>query len=112
MELRRAFLKDTEAVAYLRERGVDLSRATMRNWRSYGKSGLRFHKIGGKIYYSIEDLDHWLNQNRFAEGGRRDPRIPTSREIVPVSGTSPSEAAPIPAERGRERRAPREGGSE
>jgi hypothetical protein len=85
MEPRRAFLKDTEAVAYLHERGVDLSPATMKNWRSYGKSGLRFHRIAGKIYYSVADIESWLNQSRFAEGGRRDP--------LPMTAAAQAEAA-------------------
>jgi len=84
MEPRRAFLKDTEAVAYLHERGVDLSPATMKNWRSYGKSGLRFHRIAGKIYYTVADLESWLSQSRFAEGGRRDP--------LTITVTAPAQA--------------------
>ncbi len=87
MEPRRAFLKDNEAVAYLHERGIDLSPATMKNWRSNGKSGLKFHKIGGKIYYLVCDLEDWLNHNRFAEGGRRCPRPMTP--AAPAEITAP-----------------------
>jgi len=74
MEPRREFLTDKEAVAYLLERRVKTTVATMKNQRSYGKWGLKFYRLAGRIYYSADDLDEWLNHNRFAEGGRRCPR--------------------------------------
>jgi len=85
MEPRRALLSDKESVSYLHERGIKTTTATMKNQRSYGKWNLKFHRLAGRIYYDPDDLDQWIDQNRFAEGGRRCPR--------PTTPPAPAEAA-------------------
>jgi len=74
MEARTPFLTPDEAVEDLRKRGFQTTSATLKNWRSGGKSGLRFYKVAGRVFYSRDDIEAWINQCRFAEGGRRDPR--------------------------------------
>ena len=44
----------------------DISKATLYNWRS---RGLIFSKIGGKIFFSKEDLNNFLNDRKMCEYG-------------------------------------------
>jgi len=79
------FLTPDEAIADLHKRGFRTTLGTLKNWRSNGKSGLKFYRVAGKIYYSSGDLEEWINQCRFAEGGRRCP--------LPRTTVAPAEAA-------------------
>jgi hypothetical protein len=101
MEPRHAFLTDKEAVGYLLERGVKTTAATMKNQRSYGKWGLKFYRVAGRVYYTAGDIDEWLNQSRFAEGGRRCPRLVTPP--APPGEDPGARSAPTAAAMGGER---------
>ena len=61
------FLTPSEAVAALQERGIKVSINTLKNWRSSGTEGPRFHKVGGRVYYRQVDIDELIAE------GQRDP---------------------------------------
>ena len=64
------FLKTPDAAARL-----GLSPRTLEKHRCYG-TGPNFHKLGGRVVYTIADLQAWID-----EGERRvtTPRVPPSR---------------------------------
>jgi predicted transcriptional regulator len=54
------FLTPAEAAAALHECGIKVSISTLKNWRSTGTDGPRFHKVAGRAYYRQADIDEWL----------------------------------------------------
>lgn len=48
-------LTTEEAAAY-----IGLSARTLSTWRSTGRHGLRYIKVGSRVRYRVEDLDEWL----------------------------------------------------
>lgn len=52
------YLRTKEAAIHL-----SLSATTLEKHRCYG-TGPRFHKLGGRIVYTIEDLDAWAEIGR------------------------------------------------
>ncbi len=52
------FLTTRQAAAYLR-----LQPCTLESWRSEGE-GPVFHKLGGRAYYKLADLDSWIESRR------------------------------------------------
>jgi hypothetical protein len=62
-------LRDTvAAAAYLRDRGVKRSPATLRKLRCTG-GGPRFRRLNGKPYYTEPDLDDWIEERLTAPIG-------------------------------------------
>lgn len=47
----------------------EISLRTLANWRS-GGYGPPYTKVGGIVFYPIERLDEWENQNTFEAGMR------------------------------------------
>jgi predicted DNA-binding transcriptional regulator AlpA len=41
---------------------IGMSELTLGKWRSLGLYGLKFVKIGGRIFYMRKDIDEWLAQ--------------------------------------------------
>lgn len=57
------FLKPAEAAAICR-----VSARTLANWRTQGK-GPKFTKLGGKVLYHIDQLQHWMKRNTVQSTG-------------------------------------------
>lgn len=56
MEIKNALFTTEEAASYL-----NISSGTLENWRTGKlKTGPRFHKPKGKVYYYQSDLDEWI----------------------------------------------------
>ena len=53
--IRPDFLTETEAADYL-----SLKQHTLAVWRSTGRYGLPFVKIGSKVRYRRDELDAWM----------------------------------------------------
>jgi len=50
-------LTNREAAEFLR-----ITPKTLENWRANGnKYGIRFTRVGGRVFYFAEDLQKWLN---------------------------------------------------
>jgi len=57
------YLTTPEAAAYLSDRiGIRINRARLDTWRSREK-GPHYIKQHGRVFYKIEDLDCWLEEN-------------------------------------------------
>jgi hypothetical protein len=52
-----------ELVTYLAERGIEVTRGTLRTWR-FRKTGPEWHKIGHRVYYAPADVRTWLSSTR------------------------------------------------
>jgi hypothetical protein len=57
----------TEAAA----RYLTLDPATLADWRSEPGKGPAYRKIGGRVVYSVADLDAWLEQHPLQGGARQ-----------------------------------------
>jgi hypothetical protein len=57
----------TEAAA----RYLTLDPATLADWRGERGKGPRYRKIGGRVVYSIADLDAWLEEHPLQGGVRQ-----------------------------------------
>ena len=55
------YLNPKEAVEYVRSRGVNCSVATLASWRHSGKTGPRFRRIAGRVYYAVEDVNAFID---------------------------------------------------
>jgi hypothetical protein len=53
-------LRPAEASAYLR-----VAERTLANWRTKGE-GPRFLKLGGRVFYSTEELDRWKQARTYS----------------------------------------------
>lgn len=42
---------------------IDKSEATLKTWRSRGIGPPFYKPMGGLVYYRVEDLDAWIEQN-------------------------------------------------
>ncbi|WP_454017697.1 helix-turn-helix transcriptional regulator [Azospirillum sp. Marseille-Q6669] len=71
------FLRTPEAARFL-----GLSGRTMEKHRLYG-TGPRYHKIGGRVVYAVEDLKTWADQG--LRTSTSDPGIGTVRPARPSS---------------------------
>jgi hypothetical protein len=81
MQKRRAaeFLTTLDAGKYLGR-----SIRTLATWRQNGY-GPAFHRIGGAVRYSLEDLDEFLNSSRFKpKSGCRFPKNGRKEELTPA----------------------------
>lgn len=56
-------LDETQAAATL-----DVTPGTLSVWRSTGRYGLPFIKVGRKVRYRVTDLDQWLLNRTRADG--------------------------------------------
>nr|WP_319517077.1 helix-turn-helix domain-containing protein [uncultured Cohaesibacter sp.] len=66
-------LRTQEAAHFL-----GLSLRTLEKHRTYG-TGPTYRKIGGRVVYSVEDLQAWTEQ-----GARRSTSEQTSRKVYPA----------------------------
>lgn len=74
------YLRTKEAAAFL-----SLSARTLEKHRTYG-TGPAYHKLGGRVVYSVDDLKAWAD--RGAVTSTTDPRgqlVPAKRHRSPVS---------------------------
>jgi hypothetical protein len=79
----RTWLSPAELVAVLAKLKVPHTSGTLRNWRSSGRGGPKYHRVGNRVAYARQDIDEWLDQTRFGEDHRRCPR--------PKAPTAPGE---------------------
>ena len=73
------YLRTKEAAHFL-----SLSARTLEKHRTYG-TGPAYHKLGGRVVYSVEDLQAWAD--RGAVTSTTDPRgavLPAKRHRVPA----------------------------
>jgi len=73
------FLRTKEAAEFL-----SLSARTLEKQRTYG-TGPNYRKLGGRVVYSIDDLEAWAN--RGAVTSTSDPRgsvLPAKRQALPA----------------------------
>ncbi|MCE8519237.1 helix-turn-helix domain-containing protein [Ruegeria pomeroyi] len=72
------YLRTKEAAQFL-----SLSARTLEKHRTYG-TGPAYHKLGGRVVYSIEDLEAWVQ--RGAVTSTSDPRggrvLPAKRQVL------------------------------
>ncbi|MFD1797990.1 MULTISPECIES: helix-turn-helix transcriptional regulator [Paracoccus] len=82
------YLRTKEAARF-----VSLSPRTLEKHRTYG-TGPAYHKLGGRVVYSLEDLEAWVS--RGAVTSTSDPRggqvLPAKRHAL-VERPLPSSAA-------------------
>ncbi|MFV0514299.1 MAG: helix-turn-helix transcriptional regulator [Jhaorihella sp.] len=74
------YLRTKEAAAFL-----SLSARTLEKHRTYG-TGPAYHKLGGRVVYSVDDLKAWAD--RGAVTSTTDPRgqlVPAKRQMPPAS---------------------------
>ncbi|MEF9604094.1 helix-turn-helix domain-containing protein [Paracoccus sp. PXZ] len=74
------YLRTKEAAAFL-----SLSARTLEKHRTYG-TGPAYHKLGGRVVYSVDDLKAWAD--RGAVTSTTDPRgqlVPPKRQTPPAS---------------------------
>jgi len=83
------FLRTPEAARFL-----GLSGRTLEKHRTYG-TGPKYRKIGGRVIYSLEDLQAWADQ-----GAKRSTSDPGAGTVLPAK----RHAAVAPAYLVRERR--------
>jgi hypothetical protein len=43
---------------------LHLTEGTLEVWRSTKRYALAYHKIGGRVYYDIDDLIEWLRSRK------------------------------------------------
>ena len=72
------FLRTPDAAIY-----VGLSPRTLEKHRTYG-TGPSFHKLGGRVVYTLEDLDRWADQ-----GLRRSTCDPGTGTVHPAKRIAP-----------------------
>ncbi|MBT3437381.1 MAG: helix-turn-helix domain-containing protein [Oceanospirillaceae bacterium] len=48
---------------------LKVAAATLQYWRSTGTQEIPFMKIGGRVAYSLSDLDEWLDQHTYKHTG-------------------------------------------
>lgn len=60
--LKYNLLSVTEAAEYL-----GLKKRTLDIWRSTKQREIPFQKVGGRIFYRLDDLDDFINRNRNTE---------------------------------------------
>ena len=51
------------------ENHLDVAPSTLQYWRSTGAQEIPFMKIGGRVAYSLSDLDEWLDQHAYKHTG-------------------------------------------
>jgi len=51
-------------------RYLTLDQATLADWRSEPGKGPRYRKVGGRVVYSLAELDAWLEQHPLQRGAR------------------------------------------
>lgn len=74
------YLRTKEAAVFL-----SLSARTLEKHRTYG-TGPAYHKLGGRVVYSVDDLKAWAD--RGAVTSTTDPRgqlVPPKRQMPPAS---------------------------
>lgn len=77
------FLRTKEAAEFL-----SLSARTLEKHRTYG-TGPAYRKLGGRVVYSVEDLETWAN--RGAVTSTSDPR----GSVLPAKRQKPSTGQPV-----------------
>jgi predicted DNA-binding transcriptional regulator AlpA len=82
------YLRTPEAARF-----VGLSIRTLEKHRIYG-TGPRYSKLGGRVVYSLEDLQAWVD--RGAKASTSDPGVGT---VLPAKRQTP--AVPTPASQAR-----------
>jgi len=73
------YLRTKEAAEFL-----SLSARTLEKHRTYG-TGPAYHKLGGRVVYSVDDLETWAD--RGAVTSTSDPRgsvLPAKRQTLPA----------------------------
>ena len=73
------YLRTKEAAEFL-----SLSARTLEKHRTYG-TGPAYHKLGGRVVYSVDDLETWAE--RGAVTSTSDPRgsvLPAKRQTLPT----------------------------
>ena len=48
---------------------LGVAAATLQYWRSTGSQEIPFMKVGGRVVYSLSDLDEWLAQHTYKHTG-------------------------------------------
>ena len=48
---------------------LNVAAATLQYWRSTGAQEIPYMKIGGRVAYSLSDLDEWLAQHTYKHTG-------------------------------------------
>lgn len=76
------FLRTPDAAIY-----VGLSPRTLEKLRTYG-TGPSFRKLGGRVVYTLEDLDRWADQ-----GLRRSTCDPDTGTVHPAKRITPGREA-------------------
>ena len=77
------YLRTKEAAAFL-----SLSARTLEKHRTYG-TGPAYHKLGGRVVYSVDDLETWAD--RGAVTSTSDPR----GSVLPAKRQTPSTGQPV-----------------
>jgi DNA-binding transcriptional MerR regulator len=49
---------------------LGVAAATLQYWRSTGVQEIPFLKVGGRVIYSLSDLDKWLAKHTFKHTGQ------------------------------------------
>ena len=48
---------------------LGVAAATLQYWRSTGSQEIPFMKVGGRVIYSLSDLDEWLAKHTYKHTG-------------------------------------------
>ena len=61
------YLSPKKAIQYLKDKhGIEHTPGTLAVWRSQGR-GPRARKLSGKIYYTDQDLDHFVDTAEYLD---------------------------------------------
>lgn len=74
------YLRTKEAARFL-----GISQRTLEKHRTYG-TGPTYRKVGGRVLYSVEDLQAWTEI-----GARKSTREETARRVYPARPLTPDE---------------------
>jgi hypothetical protein len=63
-----------KAVVYARSQGLDtVTESTLKRAAYYGDKPLKRTKIGGRVYFAVEDLDRWIESCRHVNTEPTEP---------------------------------------
>lgn len=82
----RTLLNESEAAAFL-----DITIGTLQVWRSTGRYGIPFVKIGRSVRYKRADLEAWIESRTHGS-----PSLPGHESIKPRSHSSPGHRRSAP----------------
>ena len=77
------FLRTKEAAEFL-----SLSARTLEKHRTYG-TGPSYHKLGGRVVYSVEDLAAWVARGSVTSTSDPRGQVLPAKPLPPTAFTSP-----------------------